>query len=236
MERPSFFPYPATFLGILLLAGGCGNSFLGNRVNEGTIEYALSFPDLDPNGLMSGMLPEKTTLSFDKEHQSMDLSAGMGIFRTSMVVNTPSQVVDYHMSVMGKNLVAELRPRDLLTFNQTPSALTVLYTGATDTIAGFACKKAVLIYSDMDLPEQEVWYTDEIDMDMPNWYGPFKDIPGVLMRYEFTQNNVRMRLEATSVKPGAVEASKFQVQPDHDRVSPEVLYAQLDEVLGTLGR
>jgi GLPGLI family protein len=191
---------------------------------------------MDPEGLMSGMLPEKTTLSFDREHQSMDLSAGMGIFRTSMVVNTPDKVVDYHMSMMGKNLVAILKPHDLLTFDKSPPAMTVIFCDGTDTIAGYPCKKAVLVYANMDMPEKEVWYTDRIAMDTPNWYGPFKDIPGVLMRYEFTQNNIRMRLEAVSVDPGAVKASKFEVQPDHQVVSPEVLYSQLDEVLGTLGR
>lgn len=222
-------------LGVVLMASGCGSSLFSGRVSEGVIEYGVTFPDMDPDGLMSGMLPDKTTLSFDREHQSMDLSAGMGIFRTSMVVNTPDKVVDYHMSMMGKNLVAILKPRDLLTFDKTPPAMTVIFSEGTDTIAGYPCKKAVLIYADMNEPEKVVWYTDQIAMDTPNWYGPFKDIPGVLMRYEFTQNSIRMRLEAVSVHPGEVKASKFEVQPDHQVVSPEVLYSQLDEVLGTLG-
>jgi len=226
---------PPAILGTLLLVSGCGSTLLSSRISEGVIEYGVTFPDMDPEGLMSGMLPDKTVLSFDREHQSMDLSAGMGIFRTSMVVNTPEQVVDYHMSMMGKNLVAILKPRDLLTFDKNPAAMTVIFSEGIDTIAGYPCKKAELVYADMNMPEKVVWYTDQIAMDTPNWYGPFKEIPGVLMRYEFTQNNIRMRLEATSVHAGEVKASKFEVQPDHQVVSPEVLYSQLDEVLGTLG-
>ena len=219
--------------GLMLLAAGCGHSFMGGGVSEGEIEYKMTFPDMDPDGLMADMLPEKTVLSFNRENQSLDLSAGMGVFRTSMVVNTMKKVVDYHMSVMGKNLVAALRQHDLMNLSKTPPNIAVLFTDARDTIAGYPCKQAYLIYEDIAIPEAEVWYTDAISMETPNWYGPYSEIPGVLMRYELVQHKIRMRLEATSVKPGPVDADKFILRPDHQEVSPQVLYQQLDEVLGS---
>lgn len=218
---------------LILLTAGCGHSLLQRRVTEGVIEYAITFPDYDPNGLMAGMLPEKTTLSFNEERQAVDLSAGMGIFRTSMVVNTPEKVMDYHMSVMSKRLVAELHPRDLQAFNKESQALTILYTNEVDTIAGYPCKKAVAVYNGIGQPEVELWYTDAIEMDAPNWYGPFSEIPGVLLRYEMIQYGIRMQLNATSVTPGPVDASKFALKEDHEKVAPEVLHHELEEVLGT---
>lgn len=219
----------------IFLGTGCGHSLLGGGISEGVIEYAMTFPDLDPNGLMADMLPEKTLLSFDKEHQSLDLSAGMGVFRTSMVVNTPERVMDYHMSVMGKSLMAVLHPRDLANLNKTAPSIAVIHTAALDTIAGYPCKQAYVIYEGIDRPEEEVWYTEAIPMDDPNWFGPYSEIPGVLMRYDLVQHNIRMRMEATCVKPGPVDAAKFAVRPDHQQVSPEELYHQLDEVLGAFG-
>ena len=217
----------------IILGSGCGSSLLKGQVKEGVIEYALTFPDYDPNGLMAGMLPEKTTLYFNEEQQVADLSAGMGVFRTCMVVNTPEQIMDYHMSVMSKKLVSELGPRDLVLFNKESAALTILYTDAIDTIAGYPCKKAIAVYNGIDQPEVELWYTDAIRMDKPNWYGPYTDIPGVLMRYEMVQYGMRMRLDATSVTPGPVDPAKFQMKPDHDKVTPEVLHQELEEVLST---
>lgn len=220
-------------LGLLFTSSGCNNGLLTGNGPEGVIEYTMSFPEMDPNGLMADMLPEKTLLSFNKDHQSLDLSAGMGIFKTSMVVNTPAQLVDYHMSIMGKSLMAELRRRDLQSLNKTAPTIAVINTLARDTIAGLPCKQAYLIYEGMDMPEAEVWYTEAIQMENPNWYGPFSDIPGILMRYEVVQHNIRMRLEAKTVKMGRVDPVKFAVRADHQQVSPEVLYQQLDEVLGT---
>ncbi|MFT3885345.1 MAG: hypothetical protein QM724_07915 [Flavobacteriales bacterium] len=44
---------------------------------------------------------------------------------------------------------------------------------------------------------------------------------------------MRMRLTATAVKPGPVDASRFAVRPDHEHVTPEVLHQELAEVLST---
>ena len=218
---------------LLVMGSGCNHSLLTGNGPEGVIEYTMSFPEMDPNGLMADMLPEKTFLSFNRDHQSLDLSAGMGIFKTSMVVNTPDQLVDYHMSIMGKSLMAELRRRDLIHLNNTPPTIAVINTLARDTIAGLPCKQAYLIYEGIEMPEAEVWYTESIAMENPNWYGPFSEIPGVLMRYELVQHNIRIRFEAKSVQMGAVDQVKFALRPDHQKVTPEELYQQLDEVLGT---
>jgi GLPGLI family protein len=215
------------------LSNGCGHSILHRQMTEGVIEYALSFPDYDPNGLMAGMLPEKTTLTFNEDHQVAELSAGMGVFKTSMVANTDKKILDYQLSVLSKKLVAELHPRDLGIFNKDSQALTIIYTGITDSIAGYQCKKAIAIYNNINQPEVDLWYTDAIHIEDPNWFGPYSEIPGLLLRYEVMEYGMRMRLDATSVKPGPVDPIKFQLKADHQKVTPEVLHNELAEVLST---
>ena len=212
---------------------GCGTGLLEKHVNEGTIEYALTFPDYDPNGLMAGMLPEKTTLCFTEDKQVAELSAGMGIFRTMMQVDNNGQVMDYHLSMMGKKIVAHLKPRDMDLFNSDYGNPTILFTDDVDTIAGYPCKKAVAIFDRLERPEIELWYTDRIRMQNPNWFGPFAEVPGVLLRYEMVQNGILMHLNATSVTPGDVDPSKFAVKSDYDAVAAPVLHHELAEVLGT---
>ncbi len=223
---------------LLLSAGsslmlGCGTGLLQPKVSEGTIEYALTFPDYDPNGLMAGMLPEKTTLSFTEHKQVAELSAGMGIFRTMMQVDNSGHSMDYHMSMMGKRIVSHLKPRDMDLFNSDYGTATILYTNDVDTIAGYPCRKAVAIFNRLEQNEIELWYTDRIQMDDPNWFGPFAEVPGVLLRYDMVQNGIRMHLDATVVTPGKVDQSKFAPKTDHESVAPPVLHHELAEVLGT---
>jgi hypothetical protein len=222
-----------SLLVVPMLLGGCGRSMIQTRITEGTIEYDITFPDYDPNGLMAGMLPEKTMLYFDAAHQVADLSAGMGVFRTSMIVNTPNQVMDYHMSVMSKKLVSQLGPNDLVRFNKDSQAMSIIFTDQEDTIAGFPCKKAIAIYSGLAQPEVELWYTTSITMDRPNWFGPYSEVPGVLLQYEMIQYGMRMKLRACKVTSGAMDAQRLVRKPDHDLVEPAVLQHELQEVLST---
>jgi len=208
-------------------------NFLDRAVTEGVIEYALSFPDHDPNSLMAGMLPERTTLTFNGERQVAELSSGMGLFRTTMVTNDLEQVMDYHMSLLSKKIVAHMKPSDLRLFNPDASAVTIVHTSDIDTIAGYPCKRALAIFDAVDQHEVELWYTDRIEMKNPNWFSPFPEIDGVLLRYEMVQYGMRMRLEALSVTPGEVNPAKFEVKPDFQSVPASVLHNELAEVLGT---
>lgn len=218
---------------VIMLANSCGSGLLQQRLTEGVIEYALSFPDYDPDGLMAGMLPEKTTLTFNENQQVAELSAGMGIFRTSMSVNNEHKQMDYHLSVLSKKLVSHLMEKDMALFNKEEAAMAIVWTNETDTIAGYPCKKAIAIYDGVDQPEIALWYTDRIEVKDPNWFGPYKQIPGVLLRYSVVQYGMRMHLDATSVTGGEVDPSKFDVKKDHESVPPAVLQHELTEVLGT---
>jgi hypothetical protein len=226
--------WPVLTLPVLVgtLTNGCDGRLLSNKVTEGTITYTLSFPEYDPNGLMANMLPEKTTLSFSNGFQVAELSAGMGVFKTSMVANNEEKELDYHLSVMSKKMVASLHPRDLYLFNSDCEPVTILYSDQVDTLLGYPCKKATALYAGIDQPEIEIWYTEAIDVPDANWFGPFSEVPGVLLRYELVQYGMRMRLNATEVRPGPVDTSKFATRQDFQRVSPEVLHHELNEVLG----
>lgn len=221
------------FLAVALLLNGCSGSLLDDRMDEGVIEYALTFPDYDQDGLMAGMLPESTTLSFAGGKQLAELSAGMGIFRTHMVVDNEGRSMDYHMSMMSKKIMAHLVPRDLDVITDGMPKPHLVFTGDVDTIAGFACKRAVAIFDRIDLPEVDIWYTEDIALDDANWFGPFSEVPGVMLSYEMVQYGLRMRLDAVSIAPGKVDPSKFEGKPEYERVDPEVLHHDMAEVLGT---
>jgi len=218
---------------VALVLSGCNTNLLQSRISEGTIEYALSFPGYDPNGLMAGMLPEKTMLSFTEEKQVAEVSAGMGLFRTTMQVDNEARFMDYHMSMMGKRLVSHLKPRDMDLFNSDYGTPTILYTEDVDTIAGYPCRKALAVFNRLEQPEIELWYTDRISMNEPNWFGPFAEIKGVLLRYDVVQNGIRMHLEAQRITPGKVDEVKFQPKGDFQAVSADVLHFELGEVMGT---
>ena len=224
---------PATIALCAVVCSSCETTFLDSKVRQGTIEYALSFPDYDPNGLMAGMLPQQTKVTFNEDRQLVELSAGMGVFRTAMISDNSARSMDYHLSVLSKKIVARINTRDLQIFNPTGHAFTILETNVVDTIAGYPCRKSIAVFDRMELPEVALYHTDRIEVKDPNWFGPFKDMPGMLLRYEVQQYGMRMRLEATHVRPGEVGEIRLEKKTGYEEVSPEVLDHELNEVLGT---
>jgi GLPGLI family protein len=111
--------------------------------------------------------------------------------------------------------------------------MSIIFTDAEDTIAGYPCKKAIAIYSGLAKPEVELWYTTAISMDRPNWFGPYSEVPGVLLQYEMIQYGMRMKLRACKVTPGSMDQQRLVRKPDHDLVEPAVLQHELQEVLST---
>lgn len=230
---PCRIPRSIQAAAVLLFLGGCNSGFLDQRMDEGVIEYALSFPGYDSDGLMAGMLPESTTLTFADGKQLAELSVGMGIFRTHMVVDNDARSMDYHMSLMSKKIMSHLVPRDLAVITDGMPKPHLVFTNDVDTIAGFACKRVVAIFDRIELPEVDIWYTEAIDLKDANWFGPFAEVPGVMLSYEMIQYGLRMRLDAVSVTPGKVDPKKFEGRPEYQKVEPSILHHDMAEVLGT---
>lgn len=222
-----------SLVAVTSLFSSCTSNLFNSGIDEGVIEYAITFPDFDPDGIMAGMLPERTTLTFAEDKQLAELSAGMGIFRTHMVVDNDSKVLDYHMSLMSKKIMSHLLPRDLEEIHDRTPRPYLVFTPDVDTIAGFPCKRAIAVFDRIELPEVDIWYTQAISMKDPNWFGPFAEVPGVLLRYEMQQYGLRMRLDAIRVTPGEVDHSVFEQRKGFDQVEPAVLHHEMAEVLGT---
>lgn len=221
------------FACITLLLSGCSEGVLTDAITEGIIEYTITFPDYDADGLMSGMLPDKSTLKFKDGKEVNELSAGMGVFKTLIVANTDDKLVDYHLTVLGKRLVSTIRPEEIEDVMKQEGTKNYIYTNEVDTIAGYPCKKVIVVFDEVDTKEIEIFYTEKIRMKDVNWYNPFKEIPGVMMRYEFDQYDMRMKLEASSVLATEVPESEFDRQSDFEEVQPARIKHELEEVLST---
>ena len=218
---------------LTLLFSGCQQNILHHGISEGIIEYAVSFPNMDPDGIMAGMMPNKTTLKFKDGQEVNELSAGMGVFKTIISANNNTRHVDYHLSVLGKKLVSTLSNTEVDELIEQEGTMNYIFTDQVDTIAGYACKKAIVVFDEIDKEEIEIFYTTEIAIPDANWYNPFKKIPGVMLRYEVDQYNLRMRLEANSIMATSVSDEEFKRHEDHEDVIPERIKKEMTEVMST---
>lgn len=202
-------------------------------IDEGIIEYDVSFPELGDESLTATLLPNKMTYVFKGDAFASYFEAAGGVFKNRIIANKEDKVVEHQLKVFRKKIKVMMNERDVMKMITDYPKMAVINTEETDTIAGFFCNKAMLVFEDVNLPEISVFYTKDINMKTPNWCTQYHEIDGVLMAYEIEEFGVRMKLKAKSVKPIEVEEEMLNPTGDYQAISRESMEIELAQLVET---
>lgn len=167
------------------------------------------------------MAPDKMTVKFKNNQSYAQVIAGMGLFETDFINDEPGKRIIQMVRFLN-NKVSNVSDTAVVNKELRQSAeATVTRTNETKMIAGYKCKKAVIQYKDNKSPDCDVYYTDEIELENPNWSTPFKDIKGVLMAYRIKRYGLYMQFTADKVEPEKIEDNIFKVPAGYKSLSKE---------------
>ncbi len=216
--------FGVSLVALLFVLSGCKHSMFTSRLSEGSIEYKILV--LDSNNAMAKFAPDKMTVKFKNNVAYAQIIAGMGLFETDFVNNEPDKQVIQMVRLLNKKVSyvfdTAAVSKDL---RQSPQ-LVVTPEDGIKMIAGYKCKKASVSYKDNRLPAFEVYYTEDIELENPNWATPFKDIKGVLMGYRLNKYGFYMEFTADKVEPEKIDDNLFKLPPEYKRISKE----QIDQL------
>lgn len=226
----------APILIMTLLIAACSsitNEVFDSRISEGIIEYDISFPEMDDQSITATLLPETMEYCFKENSFSSQFEAAGGVFKNRILADSEAKKVDHELKVFRKKVKVEMNDSDVLKMLAEYPKMTIIETEDTDTIAGFHCQKALVIFEDIDVPEIEIYYTKDIKMKTPNWCTQYRDIDGVLMAYEIEEFGIRMKLVASSVEHKPLDPSSMQVEEDYTSISRESMDIELAQLVET---
>jgi len=208
----------------LFVISGCKHSLFHNRLSEGTIEYKIVV--LDSNNAMAKFAPDKMIVKFKNNLSYAQVIAGMGLFETDFINDEPEKKIMQMVRLLNKKVsyIADTTAVNK-ELNKSPQ-LIVTPTSETKMIAGYKCKKANVSYKDGKLGPFDVYYTEDIELENPNWATPFKDVKGVLMGYRINRYGFYMEFTATKVDQDNIDDNQFKIPPEYKRISKE----QIDEL------
>lgn len=205
-----------------------------SRINKGLIEYEVTFPYLeDENELMVNLLPDRMQMYFNRGAYVNELSTVGGLFKNRFLVDQQDKSMLHQLKVFKKKLESGYDENEVQRQLMTLPQLTIIETQSTDTIAGLVCKKAIGVFDNVSLPEMEIWYTQEINLENPNWCTQFHSLNGVLMQYEVEQLGIRMRFKAISVQNLDSVEDKLKPEPGYESVSVDELQIELEQLVST---
>lgn len=203
---------------------GCKHSLFNSRLSEGTIEYKIVV--LDSNNPMAKFAPDKMVIKFKNNLSYAQVIAGMGLFETDFINDEPDKKIVQMVRLLNKKVYYTADTSSVNEeLSRTPK-LIITPSNETKVIAGYKCKTANVTYGDGKLPPFKIYYTDDIELENPNWATPFKDIQGVLMGYCINRYGFYMQFTASKVEPESIDDDIFKVPAEYRKITKR----QIDEL------
>lgn len=221
---------------MLFLVTACSkisNNVFEAKPSEGIIKYKISFPEVSDESITATLLPDQMTYAFSPTSFASNFETAGGVFRNKIVANRRTRTVDHQLKVFRKKIETKMKETDVMQMIAAYPKAAVIKTSQTDTIAGFHCKKALIVFEDVNIEEIEVYYTDQIEMDSPNWCTQYHEIDGVLMAYEIVEFGIRMRLEAEEVKTPLTDLEMLQAETEYSEITKEMMDIELEQLVQT---
>ena len=202
-------------VGIIIWAAGCKRTD-EKFISEGEIEYDASVLDLDNS--MATMAPNKMTVRFKANKSCAEMTAGMGLFSTSFISDPETKTFTQLVKILNKKFMLTQDEKAINKENER-YPLQLVPTKETKIIAGYKCVKMKVVPLDKTATPYDIYYTNELNIQTPNFTNPYYKIDGVLMEYQLKKFGLEMRFVAKSVKADAVDDKCFQVPTEYKKVS-----------------
>lgn len=201
---------------ILLLAVGCKlKSDTANKINEGIITYDVSYFTTEKDNPIIALLPNKVELRFKDNNICLISEGYLGFFSTKFISKYENQSSNILLKVLSNKLNYEF-PKDEVAFiySQRPPTK-IEYQDSIKQIAGYECKQATIYFDDYAKTKVDLYYTTDIGLKDPNRNTPLYKIPGVLMEFETTMNQVKTKFTAQSVKLSVICKEEFNIPEEY---------------------
>ena len=219
----------AAIAAYFLFTGKSINIAFSSSKSEGVITYKLEY--LDDNDIIT-LLPTEMTIAFKHNNMHQKVVGWSNIFSLEGIRNVKDKTSSAFFKVLGKRFVFTEHELKQVVFGYDPyDGMKLVPTNETKEIAGYKCKKVKVTFPEKNFEDFDIYYTNEIKIDKPNWNNPFYQIDGVLMEYQIVMFGIRTKIVADSVAFIKVDDSEFEVPVDYKEVTKEAMEEEINKLL-----
>lgn len=221
--------YSYGFIGICIFLL-CSCTSKKEVLNQGTIIYSADYPNHKKNAFLYNILPKEVEVSFKNGMVRNDVSRGN--FQNILLFDCNKNQMDIYFQYGEEAFKTKLTPAEIQQMLREQEKYDIRFTGETDTLAGFNVRKAIAVNKKHRNDVITLWYTEEIELENPNWYNTFKEVPGVLLAYSVDRFGIRMDYKAIKFVP-EIDESKKQLAALPAKGSP-ISYDEYNQKMNSL--
>lgn len=218
---------PRLFYSFLALAlvqtVGCqqgGSEGSKDIIKEGKIIYELTYPQFTDDNIFTSMFPREMSFKFKDNNTKNELKTTMAVFSTALLANNEQKTVTHLVRIANKYSGVVLDSVEIMEeYGKKPEGMTITPTDSTKEIAGYKCKHAKVTFASDSTKNFDLFYTNEIGIEDPNWCTPFHEIKGVLMEARVNKFNIEMQMVAKQVIAEEYPDEEFKITHEFEPIT-----------------
>lgn len=207
---------------------GCGGK--SSKDSAGIVSYKVTYPKMDKTNFMFEFMPKKMELIFKDNKYITNLSAGMGLFKTSFIVDRDENEFSQLVKLVDKKYILTLKDEEVEESLSHMSSFTIEHTEETKQILNYTCKKSIITINNGTNDAFSVFYTDQINIETPNWCNQFKEIGGLMLEYQYEKYDVCMRFTAEKIEFKEIDDTEFEIDKKYVALSEVDLDKEMQEI------
>jgi len=204
------------FLAVAVAPYGCKTSEF-DGMKEGKVVYDVAYEGDDMPPMMKALLPSEVTTYFGNNQTAMVISMNMNMAETKLISDAVNLKQVTLVSAMGRKIAMVMDKAKVEENYLDRVDLKIVHTNEEKEIAGIVCKQ-VLVTDSTD-HTYAVYYTEDLDIDKPNWSTPFREIKGLLMEYSVKINGIKMNLKAKEIVNVKHDPAFFSIPEGYEIIS-----------------
>lgn len=185
---------------------------------------------MDKNNFMMDFMPDKMVLKFKEGKYVTMLTAGMGMFKSSFIVDKDKNQFSQVVKLINKKYALTLEGEEIANSIDKLPKYNIEFTDELKKILDYNCNKAIVTVDNESNDAFEVYYTDRIKIENPNWCTQFSEINGIMLEYQYEKYDVCMKFEAKSIKFIEISDSEFEIDEDYKFISEEEMDKEMKEI------
>jgi hypothetical protein len=200
----------------------------GKYMDQGEIHFTIDYVGY-AGATPKELLPKNVIVSFKKDKILFEMT-GIGNSGILNLSNPEKGIYDTYYSFFTYKYFYAAAAGEMYPGFEAMEGMVIRKTSKTSVICGFNCKNAEVTFPSRSDKIHEIWYTDEINVQNPNAFNPFKEIDGVLMSFFFILGPSEMRFEAETVYKKDIPDETFDRRSKFVRVSREDITGLLNKM------
>jgi len=225
MKRISFL-LVLPFFTILI---GCGP----DTIQEGEVEYVITYPNIEASGFMEAILPKSMTIVFKGTKMKTLISKGE-IFSTEVVSDETDRSMEMRFDMGDKLYYTQLTEDDLNELLHSQPNYEISKTSESDSLVGLFAEAYSVYSPDDTVTYNNAWFTMALAPQNATWFSSYNEIKGFPLVYDVERYGVFMHVEAIDFRKREVKDSEFDRDPSLEAISFEDYEFEVQELFDIL--